>query len=1001
MKAKTLNSIIRLFAIMSNFKPGKGNSIISNIIEMYLSTHFSKQATETSLEALARFQHDYDNQRRNNPNNWETFFDSEIDANCYILSRELETAQRLLVLIYLIDVLPYLLNEVLNDIKPSASSQTFKILSKISQDLHLNNQDFLDCLAFVKESYQDISSKNSIYIITDNANLQIPEAKINHINNIEGQVIFLRLVDADTILFRVSGEASFEMNGNQIFKRRTYILKRGTSLLVNGINTIYYNDIEKDINKDKLQHHLYLEIKDLEYHFKKGDWGIKPMFLEAESGEMLAIMGGSGSGKTTLMRLMTGLIKPQKGTIKLNGIDVYANPEHVRPHIGYVPQEDALNEELTAFDNLFYTASLCLGELNKKAIANKVEALLKELELWDIKDLKVGNPLKKIISGGQRKRLNIALELVREPGVLFLDEPTSGLSSSDSEVVMNILKNLTHKGQLVVINIHQPSSYVFQLFDKLLLLDKGGRAIYFGPAMRINSFLKRTHQLIDANQSECQTCGNLNPDDIFHLVQKPKIDANGKYRDQRLISPERWHRHYIRIYHATLNETKPTYPELQKTKLATPSLIKQLAINVLRNSKTKLADQLTVIISLLLPPILGIILSFFSKNISPKTNVYLYAENQNIPAFVFMSVIVAIFIGLMSSSQEIIKERRILQREAFLSLNYPSYIFSKILYLSLLSFVQIFSFLWVSEQILNIPADGGWFFLLLWVTAICSNAMGLFLSSVFKSQAAVYITIPLIIIPQILLAGAVIKYERMHPSLTSHGKVPLASQLMLSRWAYEGIATSLFLNNEHSQKFYNIDQQIQDATYLQSIMLPEMESIFFEERHTTNLTLTKDSSHYLLIENGLEQLGAYGYPPTFHKNGAAIDGETFQNFLDSVKNEVNSMNAFLNTKKDSLINTMMPDDYTNLRRHNFNKKLAEHLTYNDNYENIKVENDQFIRKFNPIYDLGQSNGTHHFFSPQKEMLGLTLSTPKFNAIVIALQTLLWLLLTLIKRVERG
>jgi ABC-type multidrug transport system ATPase subunit len=999
MKAKTLNSIIRLFAIMSSYKPGKGFSIISNIIEMYLSTQFSKQATETYLEVLTQFHHDYDKQRRQNPENWDAFFESEIDAHAYILSRELKTTQRLLVVIYLMEILPYLLNEDLKDSKPLVSSQTFRLLNKISNNLHINNQDFFDCMAFVMESYQDISNKNSVYIITDNANLQIPGVKVNHIKDFEGQVIFLKLDKVDTILFRVSGEANFEMSGNQIFKRRTYIMTRGTSLFVNGINTIYYNDVAKAINIDKHHTHLFLEINDLEYHFAKGDWGIKPMFLKAESGEMLAVMGGSGSGKTTLMRLMAGLLKPQKGSIKLNGIDINSNPEIVRSHIGYVPQEDALNEELTAFDNLYYTASLCLGGLNKNAISEKVEALLKELELWDIKDLRVGNPLKKIISGGQRKRLNIALELIRQPGVLFLDEPTSGLSSSDSEVVMNVLKILANKGQLVVVNIHQPSSTIFQLFDKLLLLDKGGRAIYFGPAMRINSFLKRTLQLIDSNLSECQACGNLNPDDIFHLVQKPKVDQDGSFRNQRLISPERWHRHYIRIYHATHQETNTNYPELQKVKLTIPSWGKQFIINTLRNTKTKLADRLTFFISLGLPPLLGAILSFFSKNISPKTSEYLYAENQNIPAFIFMSIIVAIFIGLMSSSQEIIKERKILQREAFLSLNYSSFIFSKVLYLTLLSGVQMFSFIWISAQILKIPAYSGWSFLILWATAVCSNAIGLFLSSVFKTQGAVYITIPLIIMPQILLAGAVINYERMHPSITSHGKVPVASQIMLSRWAYEGIAVSLFMNNEYSKKFYKIDQQINDATYLQSILLPEMESYFFEKSYSTDVKLTQDSTNYLLIENGLEQLNNYGYPQVFHQKGNPIYGDDFQHYVDSVKSEVNNKNTLLTTAKDSIINTISPEHLTNLRRLNFNKKLADHLTHNDNYENIKVYNHMFIRKYSPIYNLGKSNGTHHFFSPQKEVFGIKLSTPIFNTFIIIIQALFWLLITCIKRVQ--
>jgi ABC-type multidrug transport system ATPase subunit len=136
-----------------------------------------------------------------------------------------------------------------------------------------------------------------------------------------------------------------------------------------------------------------------------------------------------------------------------------------------------------------------------------------------VKDLRVGSPLDKMISGGQRKRLNIALELIREPGVLFVDEPTSGLSSRDSEIIIDLLKTLALKGKVVFVVIHQPSSDIFKVFDKLLILDKGGYPIYLGNPVDGVSHFKNAVNYLNPNESECILCGNVNPEQIFNIIE--------------------------------------------------------------------------------------------------------------------------------------------------------------------------------------------------------------------------------------------------------------------------------------------------------------------------------------------------------------------------------------------------------------------------------------------------------------------------------------------------
>src|SRR5260221_5203877 len=191
------------------------------------------------------------------------------------------------------------------------------------------------------------------------------------------------------------------------------------------------------------------------------------------------MMGSSGSGKSTLLNVLNASEKPSNGRVLINGINIHEKTHEVEGVIGFIPQDDLLMEDLTVYENLYYSARLCFKHYSHKEIVRTVERVLSNLGLSEIKNLKVGSPLQKTISGGQRKRLNIGLELLREPAILFVDEPTSGLSSRDSENIMDLLKELSLRGKMIFVVIHQPSSDIFKMFDTLLILDVGGFQIYY------------------------------------------------------------------------------------------------------------------------------------------------------------------------------------------------------------------------------------------------------------------------------------------------------------------------------------------------------------------------------------------------------------------------------------------------------------------------------------------------------------------------------------------
>ncbi|ASB50132.1 ATP-binding cassette domain-containing protein [Alkalitalea saponilacus] len=993
MKEKALQSIVSIFALIAVFKPGKGYTLISNILEVYLSSNFTKQTTDIYLDKFHQRIKEYIQVQNKKPSVFHHYFTNEIEAHCYILSREITISQRMLVLIYLIEYAPYMSGKTSLYI----TSEATELVRTIAGKLEIDQSDFNDALAFSTDVFQKISDRNPLLIISDNQNLSIPGTKISHVENLNGQLIFLKISSINTVLFKVSGQAHFEINNRKLYKRRTYILNKGAVIHTNNDFDFYYNDITKALTRSYSGQKLALEAHNIDYRFRNGNYGIRKMSFSCHSGEMLAIMGGSGSGKTTLMNLLIGARKPENGVVTLNGVNVFTNPDKVKGYIGYVPQDDALNEELTAFENLYFIAGLSSGNLSKNERIRKVNKILKELDLFQIKDLKVGSPLEKVISGGQRKRLNIAIELVRDPGILFLDEPTSGLSSADSENIMQILKDATENGRMVIINIHQPSSDIFKMFDKLLFIDKGGYPVYFGPAIQVTSYLKQALKLADAHENECQTCGNLNPDDIFRFVQTTNIATPHRSGSKRVYTPERWHRRYMRSIQENFTIFNEKTTMLSPSKVDIPNKVKQFKLYSLRNLFTKLADYPYLILSLSLPPLLGTLLSVFSRYISPLTDSYSFHENENIPPYIFMSVIVAMFVGIMSGSTEIIKDRKALKRESFLNLSFSSYLGAKMFYLVTLSAVQMASYVLVSKWILQIPAGNISFFTIMWTTAIASGIIGLLLSTIFKTTASVYVSIPFILIPQILFSGAVIDFNKINPFFSSDKYVPPISEPMLSRWSFEAISVSLFMKSEYSNYFYDLDQSIYQTAYYRNFLIPELEKAFFSDTWSSDHSLTPDSANFALVRNGYAQLVNHIEKKLPELNDQHINGNDFNLFIREARNALTKINDSVQNQKDELINELGRDRYRQLQQTR-NKKLAQIVSDETNVEKIRISEDQFIRKMTPIYFMPENiHGRSHLYSPAKRIGNIFIDTPRFCNYVIFTMSLVLLIVIYLNR----
>lgn len=734
--------------------------------------------------------------------------------------------------------------------------------------------------------------------------------------------------------------------------------------------------------------------EDLEFRFPGSDNGLHDFSFCITGGQMVGIMGSSGSGKSTLLGILNGTRKPDRGSLAINGIDIYKSRAELDGVIGFVPQDDLLFEDLTVLENMDFAAKLSLSHLSPEERNTRIMKLLVELGQVETAGLKVGSPTDKIISGGQRKRLNIALELLRRPKVLFVDEPTSGLSSSDSENVMGLLKAEAAKGCIVLVVIHQPSSAMFRMFDRLWLLDKGGYPIFDGNPIDALRHFRSAAYIAGSTDCVCPECGNVNPEQLFNIIEARAADDQGTFFGERLTRPEEWHGIYKKdrppLPPAAENLPRPSGAEC----LNRPGKIRQTLIFLHRNIKTRMANLQYVLVNLLVPVLLGVLVAVLCRG--SQKGEYLFYDNPNIVTFFFISVVAAIFMGLNSSGDEIIRDARVLLRERFLRLSWPSYVNGKIIYQALLLAAQGFLYILPAGAILQIPDFMIPMWLIFFALAMSSAAIGLSISSAFQSVSTVYILIPLILIPQILLSGLIIPYEEIIPANAGNRNVPLVANLMPSRWGYEGLLVHQFSGNAYMKPLFADEVEIRQAEYAMDSLIPELQSLkdsaFLFDPETGKERM--DPQDLRMLATGLEDLATQtGLLPGISADDllpGQYNRETAAKadlFLQKARGFFWEKRRTASLRKKDLEKAMAErhgiSEWHLKKKENTNKSVEDLALAVFSLEKIARSGDRLVQKTSPISQLPiNSWGNAHFLAGVKKIGGIAVKTFYFNLGVI-------------------
>jgi energy-coupling factor transporter ATP-binding protein EcfA2 len=613
--------------------------------------------------------------------------------------------------------------------------------------------------------------------------------------------------------------------------------------------------------------------------------------------------------------------------------------------------------------------------------------------------MKVGKPLNKVISGGQRKRVNIGLELIREPSILFVDEPTSGLSSVDSEMVMNLLKEQAFKGKLVIINIHQPSSNLYKMFDRIIFMDKGGYQIYCGNPSEAVVYFKTRSNHANAKEDQCIKCGNVDPDQVLQIIEAKIVNEYGKLSRTRKVSPKEWFEHFRKS-----NERR-TMPESVKEELpenfySVPGLLKQTKLFFSRDIQSKITNKQYILISLLEAPLLALIMGYFTKYFSGTTDnpaSYVFRNNVNLPAFLLMSVIVFLFLGLTISSEEIIKDRKILQRESFLNLSRGSYLKAKILIMFLISAFQSITYVLIGNLIFEIHGMGFSYWMVLFTTACFANLLGLNISAGLNSVVTIYILVPVMLIPQLLFCGVLVKFDKLHKSLTNYEYVPVIGDMMTSRWAYEALTVEQFKHNKYEKYFYDIQKEISNARYPSEFLIPELKNKLIvtldyveegsnSDKIRVNTKILHKEFHNLtqLVPEIKFNPELFLDPNSFNDSVAAVAG-TYLNELDEVlRHRITQSKRAQNEINKTLIQEAGGiQAFTEFRNRYHNSSLSDMMINKGLNQKVIEKDGKLIRKYEPIYQDPDSRiGRAHLYAPYKMLGGFKIDTLWYNVLVI-------------------
>lgn len=521
-------------------------------------------------------------------------------------------------------------------------------------------------------------------------------------------------------------------------------------------------------------------------------------------GELVGMLGPSGAGKSTLLMSVLGMLRPTGGYVLLNGRPLNQQYESFRTNVGYVPQDDIVHPQLTVREALDYACKLRLPPMSDADRNEAIEKTLKQVGLFEQRDLQIGSAEEKVLSGGQRRRVNLAVELVTDPSLLILDEPTSGLSWTDAADVVATLRRLADDGRTIVLTIHQPDYQEYEKFDSVAIMGRGGKLLFYGPPS------PDSYTFFGASPGK--------PREMFdHVEQMPADEWRGRFEQTQTFQ------RFVTQRSPTDNAETHSPPPKPRSR----SSFRQFPVLLSRSIKLTMRNRTALMLLLIQAPLLGLLIGLTTAGSTsfrvgtfgctdtreradycpdgegsgleliscdsaivaneltsrmpaplpprpgmmpvpptPPADLWdlastgerlLYRDTRiRDPRTGLLAILMALFLPMIiASSNVLVSERTIYERERLAGLNIIPYVLARFLVLVALGAVVATLNLVIALPLLGLHGNPLTYWTIGVMVTSTAAAMGLMLSAAVRNPVSALWGINFLVIPQLLFAGSI------------------------------------------------------------------------------------------------------------------------------------------------------------------------------------------------------------------------------------------------------
>lgn len=806
----------------------------------------------------------------------------------------------------------------LNSIKLIAKLEKLKLLLNSSERHYV----FLYLIILSKKTGENKYSEDFIDEIAESFKINNElKAKIRDFieNSVESENLTdLILCIHDEIILFIPKSEKYLHNGQGLLANELQVLNKDSIITDSLGRNYFFSELKSLCGNYKEEIKFSLVAKNIEYK-KQNKVLVQKTSVKFDSSQLVGILGNSGSGKTSFLKCISNFEKNYAGEIG------FLSESDKNFKLSFVQQENSFVPKLSLEEHLYERAKFL--QFDKQKLNSRIKEVLEFANIFEQKHNLVCKTdfSADQVSGGQQKRLAIATELLADPDVLLLDEPTSGLSSEDAYDIIAKLKMLTKQGKLVIAAIHQPELDLFLMFDKILVFDDGGYPVYYGKPQEAVEFVRKVDERIDKKT-------------VFSLSKRPSILLNLLSEDKTKSSKNEEDSLKYKLYSNFRNKNK----NIEKLRLETVKQIKKLNVfktfyyyfrfGFIVDFKHKFRFSFMFI----LPLLAGVLLSFVTRY--SQSGNYQYFYNPNIPVWILIILTTSIFVGLVSSGHEFIYLRKYINNNHKIYQTNLSHVLAVVFRYIIYSFVQTCILLLPAVFIVEISFHFFDIFIFSFLLCVWGSLLGLLLSYLLKTSLIVYLIIPLIIIPQLVYSGALIKFSDFNKFKNLEREIPLIADFIPMRWAAEGLIYQIYAENPYYSKLYKNRCNLYDAVYFAEIYVPELKDLLKNDSLQVLKILKQEHEEFL--ENFVNIESSLNLLENYYKSKKQIYLQNEDSIIASISNVIELKLKYSNSAVSNIVNYLNSGNFI---------KINDAKTYR-NFKNIYSIND--LKNEKEIYMVG-------------------------------------------------